>query len=793
LDATTPDKVPFVFQRDASDGMLQSDLYGLLGVTQEATQKEVKKAGLNLLRIWHPDKLRETKPRLRYSWIDAAFQILTDEEGRRFWDERIAREQAREVANRERVARLRAKLEARRAELKELLAKRDRLLAERGKRRREQEAVPSEPAPEPVSPEGEAATSDPYGTPPDPQPKPLPKKRPRGSVGRTPAESRTRPKRKAPVLTQEQRAKAKQDLASGRAADTAPSGSSSGAVPTSASPPDDPSTAATSAAQEPETTSAAAAPSSASSSGPVPESVPAPGKPKPFRSTEELFRTVHLRFLQREAVLKKQKQHEEEQRRRAAQSEPAASSSGAAASATGSSSGSTRVQWAASESSVWGASAPAFDIVEPMEETYHNFSSFESFVKRYQELNPASEVRNTFNFLSLVWPDAKTSEIIVIETALQLAVEGQCVRVPWVAILDNDEPGEPPRHTRQVPPTYGVADSLNYFHGTPMYNLPGVRRDGLKPSDHGAGSRTQRLYTCKKRTAPLHTYSRHQELPIFKIDKSVVSKHFRCVLGIGSLSPWPYHAKKVPRKYPQFLHKPDMYQVMWVEFICSDDMSYDRAEDPKVNFAKERRRLRRVKRIAEAMIYPFERDEVGPAPPKRVKLLPQSRQQRQAALEDVPPVSLPESVRDRSDAPAPPLPESARGPRAASSASSSRNVAIGARAPSSPPPWRSNRRPSSKVDIRLLGRLDDETDDEEFWTEGDPEQLAVCQICGRQMGATGLPPRCDCERCGLRICLRCNHDCPRNGCEAGFCPECAADHDCSRYRKPDPAAAGSRP
>jgi len=716
---------------------------------------------------------------LRYNWIDAAFKILSDEEGRRCWDERIAREQAREAANRERIARLRARLEARRDELK-------RLLAEKAKRQREQEAVAPEPAPEPVSPEGDVATSDPYGTPPEP----LPKKRPRGSVGRTTAEPRTRPKQKAPVLSQEQRAKAKQDRASGRAADTTPSGSSPGAMPTSASPPGEPSTAGTFAAQEPETASAAAGPSSASSSGPVPVSASSPDKPKSFRSTEELFRTVHLRFLQREAVLKKQRQQEEERQRRAAQSEPAASSSGAAASATGSSSVPTRVRWAASESSVWGSTAPAVDIVEQVEETYHNFSSFDSFVKRYKELNPDSEVGNTFGFLSLVWPEAKTSEIIVIETALQLAIAGQCVRVPWVAILDNDEPEDPPRITRQVPPSYGVAEALNFYHGTPVFNLPGVRKNKLKPSDHGAGSRKPRLYTCKKRTAPLHTYSRHQELPIFKIDKTVVSKHFRCVLGIGSLAPWP-HAKKVPRrKYHQFLHKPDMYQVMWVEFICSDNNTYDRSEDPNVYSKSERTKARRIKRIAEAMIYPFERDEVGPAPPKRVKLLPQSRQQRQAAVEDATPASLPESVRGRLSASSSSLPKSARSRTAASSASSSRNTAIGARAPSSPPPWRPSRRPSSKVDTRLLGRLDDETDDEEFWSVGDPEQLAVCQICGRQTGAPGHPPRWDCDRCGLHLCLHCALDCSRSNCHGGFCRECEAVHDCTRYQKPDPA--GSR-
>jgi len=540
---------------------------------------------------------------------------------------------------------------------------------------------------------------------------------------------------------------------------------------------------------------------------------------KVFRSHEELFRTVHLRFLQREAVTRRQKQQQKQQQmqqqkqqqmqqqKQQEEQRQATPSAGAEASAVGSSSGSTRVQWAASASSVWGASAPGFDILEPVVETYHNFCTFKSFVYRYQEVNPGSEVGNTFDFLKLVWPDALTSEIHVIETALQLAVEGQCVRVPWVAILDNDDPEDPPRHTRQVPTSYGVAESLNYYHGSPVYNLPGVRKHKLKPSDHGAGSNTPMLYTCKKRTAPLHTYSRHQELPIFQMDrKTVESKSFRCVLGIGSLSPWPYHAKKLPRKYPQFLHKPNMYQVMWVEFICSDSVSYDRSEDQNLYSTKERLRAKRVKRIAEAMIYPFAQDEVGQAPPKRVKLLPQSGKKQQAAVGDASSAPVPEPVRERSEASshlgsAPSVPGSARGHHAAASASSSScNIAIGARAPTSPPPWRSNRRSTSTADPRLAVRHGDDTDDEEFWTEGVPEQRAgvgrttradedkhYCQLCGLQMGEFGHPPRCDCERCGMHICLRCNLSCPRDGCENGFCPECAEAHDCSRYRKPDPA------
>jgi len=209
-----------------------------------------------------------------------------------------------------------------------------------------------------------------------------------------------------------------------------------------------------------------------------------------------------------------------------------------------------------------------------------------------------------------------------------------------------------------------------------------------------------------------------------------IDKQFRVALGIGSLAPWP-QAKKVPRKkYHQFLHAPGKYQVMWVEFICSDSVVYDRAEDPATN-SKDKARARRLRGIANALIYPFHDSEVGTAPPKRVRQLPtKKRSADDMAASDAPTGSTPGPVSGGSDV------------------AGSVNVAPGLRAPTSPPPWRPSRRPG-KVDKRLLGRLNDETDDEEFWSTGDPEpeqdrdRGRICTWCSREITLDQTCASCD--------------------------------------------------
>jgi len=408
LDVTAKKKVPFVFQRDASDGMMQSDLCGLLGVTEEASPAEIKKAGLRFLLIWHPDKCGETKPRLRYDWIQAAFKILTDAEGRRFWNERIAREKAKEEAERARIARLRARLEARRGELRQVLA-------QKAKRARERESTPAEPAPEPASPEGGVA-AEPTGTPPQP----LPKRRPRGSVRGNMPERWTRPKHSAPVLSKEQREEAKQKIVSGQAAGAEPEGSPPQPMPESASPSGGSAPAGASSAPSPEPVPGGSAPaaeaSSAPSSGPVPGSAPPLGATRKFRSTSELFRVCHLRYLQREALKKQQQQEQAMRKQRAEQSESVASSSGAAApsaataspdqvhpgGSAGPSSEPTRVSWPASRESVWGSSEPSVDVAEPVAESFAKLTKFDEFVAFCQHLHPGSSVCDTVGFLNLV-------------------------------------------------------------------------------------------------------------------------------------------------------------------------------------------------------------------------------------------------------------------------------------------------------------------------------------------------------------------------------------------------------
>ena len=173
---------------------MQDDLYGLLGVPEDATDAQIKKAALNLLRIWHPDKCGTTKPRTRFEWIQAAYKILSDPVAHVFWNERIARQRAQADRERARIARFRAKLLARRDQLAEELAQRTK---------NAREPTLAEPAPEPATPSAgvEANQAGPS------VPQPLPKKRPRDSGSGSTPDWGTRPTQQAPVLSKTRRKK----------------------------------------------------------------------------------------------------------------------------------------------------------------------------------------------------------------------------------------------------------------------------------------------------------------------------------------------------------------------------------------------------------------------------------------------------------------------------------------------------------------------------------------------------------------------------------------------------------
>ena len=117
------------------------------------------------------------------------------------------------------------------------------------------------------------------------------------------------------------------------------------------------------------------------------------------------------------------------------------------------------------------------------------------------------EINDVFDYLSLVFPNAKTTEKQILKLALAMCSTSQFVRVSWCPIADLDDPSQPMRHTIQLPNTYGSADGLHYFHGTDAYALPSIRVHGLQASLQGAGSNDPVLYTCKSRFRPLETYA----------------------------------------------------------------------------------------------------------------------------------------------------------------------------------------------------------------------------------------------------------------------------------------------
>lgn len=61
----------------------RKDYYAVLGVSQDATQKEIKKAFRNLAKIHHPDKGGDTE---KFKKINEAYEVLCDPEKRRKYD-----------------------------------------------------------------------------------------------------------------------------------------------------------------------------------------------------------------------------------------------------------------------------------------------------------------------------------------------------------------------------------------------------------------------------------------------------------------------------------------------------------------------------------------------------------------------------------------------------------------------------------------------------------------------------------------------------------------------------------
>ena len=66
--------------------------YAILGVSQDATQEEIKKAYRELVRKYHPD-VGETSDVERFLEVQEAFEVLGSREKRRVYDEKIQQQE----------------------------------------------------------------------------------------------------------------------------------------------------------------------------------------------------------------------------------------------------------------------------------------------------------------------------------------------------------------------------------------------------------------------------------------------------------------------------------------------------------------------------------------------------------------------------------------------------------------------------------------------------------------------------------------------------------------------------
>ena len=63
------------------------NLYKVLGIEKSATQKEIKQAYRKLASLYHPDRNKEESAKISFQFVKEAYDILSDEEKRKEYDE----------------------------------------------------------------------------------------------------------------------------------------------------------------------------------------------------------------------------------------------------------------------------------------------------------------------------------------------------------------------------------------------------------------------------------------------------------------------------------------------------------------------------------------------------------------------------------------------------------------------------------------------------------------------------------------------------------------------------------
>ena len=62
---------------------MNDDIYEILGIEQNASQEEIRKAYLRAAAIWHPDKCDKEESHEMFQKISKAYEILSNEDNRR--------------------------------------------------------------------------------------------------------------------------------------------------------------------------------------------------------------------------------------------------------------------------------------------------------------------------------------------------------------------------------------------------------------------------------------------------------------------------------------------------------------------------------------------------------------------------------------------------------------------------------------------------------------------------------------------------------------------------------------